>query len=328
MRIPSLFASLALAWGVLAPLTAQASLRDASLGVQGDSALALVRFDAQPQTVQVRADPADPARIEVLVTGVSASAGRIVPPDNHLVRAIDMAQGEAGLRLVYHFNQAPLQSAATIYDHAVLLRSRFAAPPKPQHAALHFEQAAPSRQVASRTPPKASHKAHKPAAKGHSGAAVVRDSDALAQAAHDGGTSYQPMHDGDIQPPHQHQPPKSGIGPVREAAYKRHARSLDASSCAAAKKAIEDDPWALDKLSLYGSCLAKEGKTREAKEVFERLLTFDPDMVSAYVGLGAIAQHNGDIKAARDYYQKAEALGGTDAEATQVRALLGSLPGG
>ena len=322
MRRPSLIAHLALALGLLAPLAAQAAVRDASLGVQGTSALALVRFDAQPQTVQVRAVPDDPGRIEVLVTGVRASAGAIIPPDTHLLRAIEMTEDQAGLHLVYRFTRPPQHSAAEIYDHAVLLRTRFAHPVAPQRAGLHFEQAAPARRLASRTPSRPLHKPASPAGK-----APAADAATLVQAGHDGDAPARHMHDGDVAPEHETHPAKTGIGPVREAAYKKAvAPSIDAKRCAAAKKAVEDDPWALDKLSLYGTCLANEGKTREAKEVFERLLTFDPDMASAYAGLGAIAQHNGNIKEARAYYKKAAALGGTDAEAMHARALLDSLP--
>ncbi len=134
----------------------------------------------------------------------------------------------------------------------------------------------------------------------------------------------KPLHDGDITTP-----PKGqnvyGTGMIRDASARHMAKGLDAASCEAAQQAIEDDPWALDKLSVYGACIAKEGRKDEAKEVFERLLTFDPDMISAYMGLGAIAQDSGDITAARKYYQQALKAGGSDAQAAQIRALLGTL---
>ena len=319
MRSLSLPFSLALILGLSAPVMVQGSVRDASLGTQGDSALVLMRFDNQPETVKVLAGSPDPATVEIFVSGVSTGNTRLVPPDSHLVRTIDMIQGQDGLRLIYHFSQRPLNTTAQVYDHAVLLRARFAAAPQPQRAALHFEQTSPAKRLASRDPLATVRKAHKPAqANQPRAAAPTRDGAAAAHVSRDGDGAHAPSS-------HSR---KRGIGPVREVAYKRATKTLDSKTCAAAKAAIEEDPWALDKLSLYGGCLAKDGKDKAAKEVFERLLTFDPDMVSAYVGLGAIAQHSGDIKAAREYYTQAQELGRTDAEAAQVRSLLASLSSG
>ncbi len=286
-----------------------AGVRDVNLGIDDKFALSLVRFDAQPDEVFVQAS-AD--GIEIVIKGVEAKKTRIEPPDTQLVTAIDVRPVENGIRLIYHFNEPPLQSEVKIYAHSVLLRAQFNHALQVQTASLRFAPAA-TNTTASVTHDKTSIVA--------SITPAPKDEQINTHQNYD---ENAPTRDGDVatSPP----VPVRGTGLVRDAsATKITPQRLDAKSCAAAELAIEDDPWALDKLSLYGACIAKEGKNDEAKEVFERLLTFDPDMISAYMGLGAIAQESGNAALARRHYQQALGLGGTDAQAAQVRVLLGTL---
>ncbi len=325
---------------MLHPLRAKAEVRDIELGTKGKTALSLMRFDKQPVSVQVQANNTG---VKVTILGVQAKKGQIIPPDTHLVQAIDIIPLIGGVQLHYRFSSAPVQGGAEIYNKSVLLRASFAHDLRAQHASLSFAPHKPQTPVPVNTEPQMAaldtdtakpDARHNPAKTepAHGTDNHNEDVSTPAKPAHPAGQGSgsthkadndQPMRDGDIAPT----PPVRGTGMVREASVtpSPSSQKLDAKTCAMARKAIEDDPWALDKLSLYGACIAKEGKKEEAKEVFERLLTFDPDMISAYMGLGAIAQESGNADKASAYYKQALDLGGTDAEAAQVRAALNTL---
>ncbi len=290
-----------------------AGVRDVNLAIEGNAALSLVRFDGQPREVSVQSS-AD--GVEVTVLGVRAAEARITPPDTHLVNAVDVRPYEDGVRLIYHFNEHPIQGEVEIYAHSVLLRAQFDHSLQAQSASLQFTPSITTKKPAP---------VHDPAPVTASITPEADDEPAPQHPAYD---ENAPARDGDVMAPAPVPAPTLGTGLVRDASTVVTEQHLDAHSCAAAQKAIEDDPWALDKLSLYGACIAKEGKTDEAKEIFERLLTFDPDMITAYMGLGAIAQETGDAAAARRHYQQVLGLGGSDAQAAQVRAILGSLGDG
>ncbi|MDQ7019866.1 MAG: tetratricopeptide repeat protein [Robiginitomaculum sp.] len=356
--------NLALALSLISALPAYAGLRDAVLSVEGDAALSLVRFDRQPENVTVQTRPAGVEMVIQGVsaqnTRITPPDSHLVSAID-----IDPIDGGVRLmyyfRTVPIKGSAEVYDHAVMlrvnFDHplhAQNARLTYKAPPSPgpvQSAAIaHQDQGArhqaghqsdmdaPSSQS---TPQEAATAAQgqistSPAeatneATGSSLASASSASQASPTSDHHtpSGThahieEKKPLHDGDVTTP-----PKEknvyGTGMIRDASARYMAKGLDAASCEAAQQAIEDDPWALDKLSVYGACIAKEGRKDEAKEVFERLLTFDPEMISAYMGLGAIAQDSGDVKAAKEYYQQALKAGGSDAQAAQIRALLGTL---
>lgn len=344
--------NLALALCLISALPAYAGLREAMLGIEGNAALSLVRFDRQPNTVAVRTTPTG---VEVVVKGVSAKNAKITPPDSHLVSAIDVSPIDGGVRLLYYFKTPPVKGSAVVYDHAIMIRVNFDHSLHAQNARLEYTAPAASKPIEkaslahqgesdahdnnddhastpSPTQSEAASRGEGPPSSQASPSAGASASPATSTATpgHQApaarrtyNTKKKPLLDSDMTAPVN--PKLRGTGMIRDASAKHMAQSLDAASCAAAEKAIEDDPWALDKLSVYGACIAKEGHKDEAKEVFERLLTFDPEMISAYMGLGSIAQDSGDITAAKRYYQQALDVGGSDAQAANVRALLGTL---
>lgn len=58
-----------------------------------------------------------------------------------------------------------------------------------------------------------------------------------------------------------------------------------------------------------GNIYLKEGKTKEAEQAFKKANEYDSTNASAVVGLAAIAEKNGDRKAALDYFTSALVLG-------------------
>ncbi|PHS27288.1 MAG: hypothetical protein COA84_04670 [Robiginitomaculum sp.] len=346
--------NLALALWLLISAPAFANIRDASLGIEGSDALSLIQFDRQPADVTVRAAPQG---LDIFVSGVSARATTITPPDTHLISAIDVTPVQGGVQLTYHFTSPPLSSRAEIYANAIMIRAGFDHPLGAQRAGLHFKPAPSTSSTPVRTTaisaqqqasttyvaPSATAStfghAQSPDQKSNQGKTQTAQAEPApseytqngrglttekaAQGPKETSEHKVPKHDGDVTEPPE--PDVRGTGMIRDAAVTQSSESLSAQTCAAVEKAVQDDPWALDKLSLYGACIAKEGRTGEAKEVFERLLTFDPDMMSAYMGLGAIAQESGNTAEAKRHYQQALKLGGSDAQATQIRSLLGAL---
>jgi hypothetical protein len=345
---------LILVLSLLGAFPAFAGVRDAELGIKGKAALSLIRFDGQPGKASITSG-AD--GVTVYITGVTARKQTITPPDAHIINAIDINPVKDGVRLVYHFNTAPIGGKVKVFERAVLLQAMFDHPLREQMAGLHYGRAAHSKAFASTknpipetqsasassTPTTASAPAitAAPASKEADPNAASENTAVAANAPistpDTGKTAANPEHAStedhhtDEAAPHDTAPKtpkpaeKRGTGMVREASATIASPTLDKKTCEQAQRAIETDPWALDKLSLYGACIAKEGRKGEAKEVFERLLTFDPDMITAYMGLGAIAQQDGDIKTARRHYEQALTLGGTDAQASRIRAALKSL---
>jgi Tetratricopeptide repeat len=339
---------LILVLSLLGAFPAFAGVRDAELGINGKAALSLVRFDGQPGKASITSGAEG---VTVLITGVSARKQTITPPDTHIINAIDINPVKDGVRLVYHFNTAPIGGKVEVFERAILVKAMFERPLQMQMAGLNFGRAARSMSYASTTSPKphaqsasATHTPDAPTSpanktpdtntaslnKAVAAPAPGAKVDTKKTAANPEHASTEDHHTNDAAPhdtaPKTPKPAeKRGTGMVREASVKIAPPTLDEKTCTQAQKAIENDPWALDKLSLYGACIAKEGRKSEAKEVFERLLTFDPDMITAYMGLGAIAQQDGDIKTARRHYEQALSLGGTDAQANRIRAALRSL---
>ncbi len=99
------------------------------------------------------------------------------------------------------------------------------------------------------------------------------------------------------------------------------AAPLDRAACAAAAETVRADPWEIDALYNHGACLARDGQPERAREIFERLTTFDPDAARALAGLGVLRQDAGDRDGAQAYYERAMAASPGDGLATLIRLL-------
>ena len=65
---------------------------------------------------------------------------------------------------------------------------------------------------------------------------------------------------------------------------------------------LEKDSWDLLALVNHGVCLEENGKLSEARGTFERVLTFDPSIHGARLGLASVLTKLGKTEAARDAY--------------------------
>jgi len=97
---------------------------------------------------------------------------------------------------------------------------------------------------------------------------------------------------------------------------------LDYTACENAEETVRSDPWNLEALSRYASCLALRGELLGAAVTFRRLLTFEPDNVGAEIGLAATQQELGETAFAVEVYQRLLPDMVGDAQAARVRALL------
>jgi len=72
--------------------------------------------------------------------------------------------------------------------------------------------------------------------------------------------------------------------------------------CFKTSRQLEQDSWDLLALVNHGVCLEENGKLSEARGTFERVLTFDPSIHGARLGLASVLTKLGKTEAARDAY--------------------------
>ncbi len=316
--------------------TAQADVRDVRFSAQQETAQVLFQFDGQPSAVKVFITQNG---LDVDILGIEVSAAKFAPGNANLIQNIQQIVAPGGARLRLRLSELPLGAKAEIYRNSVLVTATFSHVITRAHDALAFTK---PDQGSVKNPTTAHVVAAKTPAKVHTNPPVKPEAQPIpAEAKHQGEQAaqleepmepvsdvQQPGHDGQALPERIELPNKpAGHGMIREASL-RAAGKLNKEQCTLSEQAVRDDPWALDNLARFGACLSIEGKTTEAQEVFERLLTFDPETFAAYVGLGAIAQDAGQKEKAREYYEEALALGGTDSQAAQARDLMRSLEDG
>lgn len=290
-----------------------AELRDVVFAVKTDTAQIMFSFDTQPSAVKVFITDDG---IDVDILGVNASAASLNPVSSSLVSSLRVIPAPGGLRLRIKISDPALSASAIVYRGAVMVTAKFASNIEQEPEVLLVTNPITPANDKPIIPPQ------KPITV-VTKTVVPVDSSPTPKITKDE-PELQLGHDGENQLQRAPVTKPVGTGMIREASLKV-AGNLSKEQCDNFEQAISVDPWALDKLARFGSCLAREGKDKEAREVFERLLTFDPETFAAYIGLGAIAQDNGDKKTARRYYEEALSLGGADQQAAQARSLLRSL---
>ncbi len=330
----SLFSFLFLLLFLFLSTAVRAELRDVVFAAEEQTAKLLFSFDQQPDAVKVIMNEQG---MDVDVLGVSSEAMTMSAANSSLIHSMRTIPAPGGLRIRLVLSDTVLSANAKVYQNSVLVAASFpnhVAPPKDALSFTGFvKPVAKTRNLShvehnkAKTKPviqaqvKSTTKAANPAKHGND----HTPADSSLERREDlSGDDQKSGHDGSRKIKRAPVKKPVGSGMIREASL-RAAGSLTPRQCEESEQIVKADPWALDNLAKFGSCLAVEGKSAEAREVFERLLTFDPETFAAYVGLGAIAQDSGEIETARQYYEEALSLGGTDAEAAQVRSLLRSL---
>lgn len=335
-----LSAPLAAAAGVLLAVAAHAEVRDVAVGVDGRRAEIAIEFDAAPTAAAAAPDAASGAGgLMVFAGGVVARPRRIETAAADVLRAVELRPGEGGVDIGLEMAASPAAARAWIDGRtlhvAILLAEPMggvAAPmttaatdltprdtssfPSLRAPALDLD-AQPSADVDAAPPAPA--EPAEPAAPGS------RDREA-APARPAGGESEAsaatPSASDGAAPT-----PQAGLAnPATRADFTRptvlFAGGLGAEECRAAENAVRDDPWDLDALRRYASCLALDGDLDGAATAFRRLLTFAPDDAEAELGLAAVRHELGEVDASAAVYQRLLETAQGDAAAARLRALL------
>ena len=87
-------------------------------------------------------------------------------------------------------------------------------------------------------------------------------------------------------------------------------------------------PTAVDKHALEAQSLEEEGKTTEAKALYQTILESDPNHAKALLGLGRLATNEGDSTTAREHLDKVPIVTDERKEADRLIARLNLQAGG
>jgi putative thioredoxin len=87
-------------------------------------------------------------------------------------------------------------------------------------------------------------------------------------------------------------------------------------------------PTAADKQALEAQALEEEGKTAEAKALYQTILESDPNHAKALLGLGRLAMNEGDSATALEYLDKVPMVADERKEADRLIARLNLQAGG
>lgn len=93
----------------------------------------------------------------------------------------------------------------------------------------------------------------------------------------------------------------------RAVAAAHPAPDLSPNACAAARRRLAADGWAIDALAQSAFCDAAGGEVESALSSFERILQYDPQNIVALYGRAAVAAARGDREAAMRWYDGARA---------------------
>lgn len=334
--------------GLVAP--ARADVRDVSFGAAGDRVDVVIVFDGAA-TAASAAPSAD--GVLVRAAGLDGRARVIETTGSGPLRAIAVAPGEGGLDLDLKFQDEPVAARAFVEGRTLRVAVRLAAPVLANAPVALSPHAAPSTPIDSAPVDSA------PAGVAHDAPETFAPTDHgdAAEAAAHVGVSAPRAHDPSAvlgaqvsARPGTPSPSDDAGGPDgfgdraddHHAADPHHAADgaaddpradrsrptviaaggLDDEACRAAETTLREDPWNLDALRRYASCLAIKGDLAGAQAAFERLLTFEPDDIEAQIGLAATEHERGDAAVAAEVYGRLleEAVG--DGEAARLRALL------
>ncbi|TRO95393.1 tetratricopeptide repeat protein [Glycocaulis profundi] len=279
---------------------ANGELIDARLLPGGEGTRIWLAFDSQPSSAEASLD----GPIAVLtISGVSASARVVTPSGGPVGRLALIPGGEA--------MQARLEGAWTAASAEVR-----------EGGVLVTLQGAPSVDMAPAPPAVARAEPDGPAS-GLTSAAALRASMRESREAAEAAPAPEPSGASSAEPAAE---PEPAPEPVRQAEAAT-APSRPGDPCADSGAAMEASPWDLEALSGHGACLTGEGRTREAQNLYERVLAFEPEHFEAALGLARVRAMQGDRAGAAALFELAEAAAHTDGQALSVRAAARELLG-
>ncbi|SDM28111.1 Tetratricopeptide repeat-containing protein [Maricaulis salignorans] len=298
---------------------AHAELRDLRARLSGQEGLIWIAFDGQPTLLRRQATASG---LELVLEGVSVNSREIVPRDRDLVTAVQVEPTERGARIELVAGQAWATSEAELREGGVLVRVRLAqsgasvmpvataypatAPdwqptPTTSQAPAAMHTAPPVARAPSPSAPRSTDPAVQPQAP----APTPRPTPAPAQAQ--------------AQAPAASQPPRASSMPAQAAAMAAAALPAGQPGCSEAAAAVEANPWDDASLMQHARCLSGGGDTASAIRIYEQMLAFEPENVTAALALADLRLQQGDRAAARTLYLRAARHANSDAEAMRAR---------
>jgi hypothetical protein len=305
--------SVILALSAAAP--AAADLREARIAPAADGARIWFAFDEQPRDARLVMTQ-EGAMLDVL--GVSSQA-RAIEPASGPFAAIRVAPEQGGARLSLTGGPALTDARAELREGGVLVVLHFDAPvfAPAQTSAVAYDAAG-----ATAAPESA------PAASPASRAVAGPVAGPVASAPANG-----PVQLTEIAAPHAEDdaaPVEIAAAPAAETAAPAPAvavtdpdaeiRAMAQTVCAGLAEAVEADPWDFLRLADHGACLEEAGDVAAAKEIYERVLAFEPEHYDAAYALAAIRETEGDTSSARTLYARAASSARSDSEAAAAWA--------
>lgn len=114
--------------------------------------------------------------------------------------------------------------------------------------------------------------------------------------------------------------------PAQAGAAAAAALPAELSACAAAAAAVEANPWDDGPLMQHARCLGRAGDPVAAIRIYEQILAFEPENVTAALALADLRLQQGDRDAARALYLRAADHATSDSEAMRARSQAAALP--
>ena len=289
---------------------AHAELRDLRARLSGQEGLIWIAFDGQPTFLRSEATATG---LELVIEGISVSARQIVPRDRQLVTEFQVEPTERGARIRLHGEQAWTSSEAELRQGGVLVRVRLgdgAAPAMPRTATSSYPATAPDWQP---TPTLG----QDPSSMSAAPPLAANPQAATPQASPSGPAPQTP-----VQTPAApaNQPPRASAMPAQAAAMAAAALPAELTDCADAAAAVEANPWDDAQLMRHARCLGRGGDPASAIRIYEQMLAFEPDNVTAALALADLRLQQGDRATARSLYLRAARHANSDAEAMRARS--------
>ena len=309
----------------LVPAVAAADITEVTAARDGDTARVLISFDGQPTLATASRTG---GAVRLTTRGASAAPGEIAPPAGSPVTGITISPGPD---FEIRFDGAAGDANAQLYENAVLLTVTLSGGEAVAEAAGTADSGSPDGGEAERSGPVRLTMDPIPNPEDRNSAMAALEAgeageDAAAEAETDespDGGETQTTAEAAPQAPEQ-AGSRGGDTPSGEAISFFAAR-LDPAACQRAEQESAADSWNMQAVMRLAACRARAGETAEARELYNRILTFDPYSAEAVAGLGAIAQDAGNAGEARQRYEQALGMSPGDGLAALIRQMMARL---
>ncbi|WP_417470980.1 tetratricopeptide repeat protein [Maricaulis sp.] len=291
---------------VLTASPAQAELRDLRARLSGQEGLVWIAFDGQP-TLLRREETAH--GVDLVVEGISLEARRITPRHRELVTAIVVEPTEGGARIQLQGEQAWAASEAELRQGGVLVRVHLA------EASATITPAMPASAYPATTPD------WRPTVTSEPAPVAAPAPASIPLPATPAPDRPEPR-----APAALTAPARASAMPAQAGAAAAAALPAELSACAAAAAAVEANPWDDGPLMQHARCLGRAGNPVAAIRIYEQILAFEPENVTAALALADLRVQQGDTEAARALYLRAATHATSDSEAMRARSQAAALP--